>query len=159
MKVTSAVPILVALGASFVLLLAATGEDRTPRMPKDNSACLVCHINFETEEIAASHLKKAVTCAHCHGVSSEHMNDEEAAAEPDILFGRAEVDASCKKCHQAHKNPEAVAKLLAELKGKRRPHGRLILSNAICTDCHGLHRLPRGGARSAEPARQPNATE
>lgn len=152
MKTKPTIPILVALGASFVLLLAATGEDRTPRMPKDNSACLICHLNFGTEVIALTHEKQGITCAQCHGVSSEHMNDEEAAAEPDILFGRAEVDASCKKCHQAHKNPDAVAKFLAEWKGKRRPHGRLILSNAICTDCHGLHRLPRGGARSAEPA-------
>lgn len=153
--VKPAVTILVALGTCCILLLRATGEDRTPRMPKDNSACLVCHINFETEEIASTHLKKAITCAHCHGVSSDHMNDEEAAAEPDMLFGRAEVDASCKKCHGAHKNPEAVSKFLAEWKGKRRPHGRLILSNAICTDCHGLHRLPRGGARPAEPTHQP----
>jgi len=126
----------------FLLLLAAIGQDK---MPKDNSTCLVCHINFQNEEIASAHLKKGITCAHCHGVSYEHMNDEEAAAEPDILFGRAEVEASCRKCHKEHKNPDAVAKFLAEWKGKRRPQGRLILSNAICTDCHGLHRLPRGG--------------
>ncbi len=145
------ITILIASGVGLPLLFAATREN-TPRMPKDNGACLLCHINFASEEIASTHLEKAVTCAHCHGVSSDHMNDEEAAAEPDILFGRAEVDASCRKCHQAHKNPEAVAKFLAEWKGKRRPHGRLILSNAVCTDCHGLHRLPRGGqVRPSKP--------
>ena len=139
--------LLIALGAS-VPILAAVVKNSAPKMPRDNSACLVCHINFESEEIASTHLKKGTTCAHCHGVSYEHMNDEEAAAEPDILYGRAEVDPSCRKCHQAHKKPDAVAKFLAEWKGKRRPHGRLILSNAVCTDCHGLHRMPRGGAQS-----------
>lgn len=153
-QVRPAITILIASGICFPLLFAATRDD-TPRMPKDNSACLLCHINFESEEIASTHLEKGITCAHCHGVSSDHMNDEEAAAKPDILFGRSEVEASCRKCHQAHKDPDAVAKFLAEWKGKRRPHRRLILSNAICTDCHGLHRLPRGGGRSAESARPP----
>jgi len=132
-------------GALLTAFLVVAAQDKTPGMPKDNSACLVCHINFEKEEIAATHLKQGRTCAHCHGVSYEHMNDEEAAAEPDVLFGRSEVEAFCRKCHQSHKNPEAAAQFLAEWKSKRRPHGRLILSNAICTDCHGLHRLPRGG--------------
>jgi hypothetical protein len=137
----------IVIAGMFAVILAAIGQDK---MPKDNSACLVCHINLQNEEIASTHLKKGLTCAHCHGVSYEHMNDEEAAAEPDILFGRAEVEPSCRKCHQAHKNPDAVAKFLAEWKGKRRPQGRLILSNAICTDCHGLHRLPRGGGTSSK---------
>lgn len=145
LKVKQIASILIACGACFVLLLAATGQDPKPRMPKDNSICLVCHINFETEQIASKHLGKGITCAACHGISSEHANDEEAAAKPDILFGRAEVDGSCRKCHAAHKDPKAVAKFLAEWKGKRRPQGRLILANAVCTDCHGLHRLPRGG--------------
>lgn len=146
--------LLIALGVS-VPILAAVVNSGAPKMPKDNSGCLVCHINFESEEIAATHLKKGTTCAHCHGVSYEHMNDEEAAAEPDILFGRAEVDPSCKKCHGAHKHPDAVAKFLAEWKGKRRPQGRLILANAVCTDCHGLHRLPRGGARTPATDEKP----
>ncbi len=139
-----------AVSACFGLLVVAIGENKTPPMPKDNSMCLTCHINFEKEEVASTHLKKGITCAHCHGVSRDHMNDEEAAAKPDILFGRTEVEPACRKCHQSHKNPEAVSKFLAEWKGKRRPHGRLILSNAVCTDCHGLHRLPRGGARTSQ---------
>ena len=150
MRARLAVPILVAIAACIIPLLAATRQNPARKMPKNNSACLVCHINFETEQIASNHLKHGVTCARCHGASYDHMNDEEAAAEPDILFGRAEVEPFCKKCHGAHKHPDAVRKFLAEWKGKRRPHGRLILANAICTDCHGLHRLPRGGgARGA----------
>ena len=82
-----------------------------------------------------------------NGIDGTDLEAVSTAAMPDILYGRAEVDASCRKCHQAHKNPDAVAKFMAEWKGKRRPHGRLILSNAICTDCHGLHRLPRGGGQ------------
>jgi len=144
-RARAAVCILIATTACLLVLLGATGQDTAHRAPANNTACLVCHINFETEPITSTHLKKGISCARCHGVSYQHTNDEEAAAEPDILFGRAEVDAFCKKCHGAHKHPDAVKKFLAEWKGKRRPHGRLILADAICTDCHGLHRLPRGG--------------
>lgn len=132
-----------------IVPLLATGQSKTPPMPKDNSTCLCCHINFEKEDIASIHVKNGVTCAHCHGASVAHMNDEECAAQPDILFGRSEIEPFCKKCHATHKNPDAVAKFLAKWKNKRRPNGRLILDDAVCTDCHGLHRKPGlGGGRS-----------
>lgn len=136
----------VVAGISWAVVAGAADQPRP--LPKNNSACLVCHINFETEPIAARHLKQGITCARCHGISYDHMNDEEAAAKPDVLFGRAEVDPYCRSCHRAHKNPAAVAKFMAEWEGKRRPQGRLILPDATCTDCHGLHRLPRGGGHT-----------
>jgi hypothetical protein len=157
---------------AFLLLAAATAGDEPQRaltsgpsqesirasaglthavilaqMPKNNSACLVCHINFEKELLVSTHLKKGITCARCHGVSYDHMNDEEAVTKPDVLFGRSEVDPFCRKCHKEHRNPAAVAKFLAEWKGRRRPHRRLIRPNAICTDCHGEHRIGQGGPR------------
>ncbi len=116
-------------------------------MPKDNSACLVCHINFEKEELVATHLKKGITCARCHGASKAHMNDEEAATEPDVLFGRAEVAPFCRQCHGDHRDKAAVDRFLAQWQSKRRPHRRLIRADSICTDCHGLHRLPPGRVR------------
>lgn len=149
MKIRRIVWILIAVAAVCFVHLLAAGANKTPPMPKDNSECLVCHSNFEKEDIASIHLKNGVTCAYCHGISIEHMDDEECAATPDILFGRAEVGPFCKKCHAAHKDPDAVAKFLAERKSKRMKNGRLILDNAICTDCHGSHRLPgTGGGRS-----------
>lgn len=149
MKIKPTVWILIGAAACLVPLLAI-GQAKTPPLPKDNTYCLGCHVNFEKEDIAANHLKQGITCAHCHGGSVAHMNDEECAAEPDVLFGRAEIEPFCKKCHPTHKDPKAVTKFLDQWKSKRRPNGRLIGKDAICTDCHGTHRLPGvGGGRSS----------
>lgn len=110
-------------------------------LPEDNSLCLLCHANFRDEELAARHLGQGITCAHCHGISYEHMDDETSRTKPDILFGRAEVAAFCRRCHSQHQRPEKVAAFLNEWKGKTRPNGRLILQQAMCTDCHGEHAI------------------
>ncbi len=119
-------------------LRGATGE-----IPEDNGLCTPCHMNFRKETLAASHLEQGVTCAMCHGVSYEHMNDETSRTKPDILFGRAEVAEFCSRCHEGHKDPAKVEAFLAEWKSKTRPNGRLILQQAMCTDCHGEHAMVR----------------
>jgi len=111
-------------------------------LPGDNSLCLLCHANFRDEEIVTVHLQQGITCAVCHGISFEHMNDETSRTKPDFLFGRAQVAAFCERCHGPHAEPEKVQAFLNEWKGKTRPNGRLILQQAMCTDCHGVHALP-----------------
>jgi hypothetical protein len=111
-------------------------------LPKDNSLCLLCHANFREEELVTTHLKQGVTCAVCHGLSDEHMNDETSRTRPDVLFGRAQVAAFCGRCHGAHDDPAEVTAFRTEWQGKPRPNGRLILQQAMCTDCHGVHALP-----------------
>ena len=111
-------------------------------LPADNSLCVLCHANFRDEELATVHLRQGVTCAVCHGLSFEHMNDETSRTKPDTLFGRAQVAAFCTRCHGRHAQPEKVQAFLAEWKGKTRPNGRLILQQAMCTDCHGVHAIP-----------------
>ncbi len=111
------------------------------RLPEDNSPCLVCHANFEEELLVTTHLKLGITCAVCHGICSEHADDEGHEIKPDVMFGRAEVAPFCEKCHGSHEHPERVAAFLAEWKGKVRPNGREILRQAMCTDCHGTHAL------------------
>ncbi|MFQ6133534.1 MAG: hypothetical protein ACE5R4_15935 [Armatimonadota bacterium] len=108
-------------------------------LPKDNSACMVCHLNLGDEELVVKHLPYGVTCMLCHGLCFEHRNDESSQTKPDVLFGRAEVKPFCRKCHEGHKHPKKVKAFLAEWEGKVRPNGRLILEQAICTDCHGTH--------------------
>ncbi len=110
-------------------------------LPDDNSLCLLCHSNFRDEELATKHLEQGITCAHCHGISYEHMDDETSRTKPDVLFGRAEVARFCNRCHSGHEQPEKVAAFLDEWKGKTRPNGRLILRQAMCTDCHGEHAM------------------
>jgi cytochrome c5 len=111
-------------------------------LPTDNSLCVLCHANFRDEELVTAHLKQGVTCAVCHGISFEHMNDETSRTKPDLLYGRAQVAGFCTRCHGRHTHPERVQAFLAEWKGKTRPNGRLILQQATCTDCHGLHAIP-----------------
>ncbi len=121
------------------LCLAKAGKPKAPPLPKDNSFCLVCHINFDEEELAADHVAKEVTCMHCHGVSYDHRDDESHRTPPDVLFGRAEVEPFCKKCHKKHKDQKKADAFLAEWDGKLRPNGRVVRENAVCTDCHGVH--------------------
>ncbi len=111
------------------------------QLPEDNSKCLLCHANFEEEALVTTHLVQGITCAVCHGISHEHMNDETSQTKPDIMFGRAEVQPFCERCHDAHQHPDTVAQFQAQWQGKVRPNGRLILKQAMCTDCHGIHAI------------------
>jgi hypothetical protein len=103
-----------------------------------NAACLVCHLTFVKEELARGHQLKGVACTKCHGPSLAHANDEHVGAtKPDILFTRAKVDAGCKNCHSQHDVPaREVVKRFLERKLPVRP-------DAICTDCHGTHRIEK----------------
>lgn len=112
-------------------------------MPKNNGLCLVCHLDFDEDPIANDHLRKGITCAHCHGSSVAHMHDETMMTSPDVLYGRIEVEAMCKNCHQPHKHPEAVENFRKKWRGKKRENGRSITEESTCTDCHGLHTIPR----------------
>jgi hypothetical protein len=124
--------------AAHAALRGAAGK-----IPEDNELCLLCHANFRQELLATQHLAAGISCAMCHGVSHEHMNDETSRTKPDYLFGRAEVAAFCNRCHEGHKAPERVEAFLTEWKGRTRPNGRLILPQAMCTDCHGEHAMLR----------------
>jgi len=119
-----------------------------------NSKCYVCHPDLKTEELTTSHLDMDVTCDECHGLSTEHMHDEMLMTQPDLLFGRAEVNKMCSNpsCHkpggersvygrQDHMNPEAVEAFLEKWRGRMRPNGRAVTHDSVCTDCHGTHNI------------------
>ena len=118
-------------------------EDEAP-LPEDNSFCLVCHVNFEEEELVAQHLPGGVTCCHCHGASYDHRDDESHRTPPDILFGRAEIDPFCETCHAEHEATEKVEAFMEEHSQQLRPNGRVLRTNAVCTDCHGVHIVSPG---------------
>jgi len=102
-----------------------------------NAACYVCHMTFIREELSKVHFKQKVTCIECHGLSAGHANDEDiGATPPDMTFKRKEVDASCGKCHQEHDVP--ARKVIARWLKRGRPP-----LPAICTDCHGAHKIER----------------
>jgi hypothetical protein len=90
-----------------------------------NDRCLVCHVNYKAEQLAASHLKQDIDCAQCHGSSSAHCSDEDNLTPPEKMYPRSKIAALCAECHPKH-NASVPA---ADMKAK------------VCTDCHGKHRL------------------
>jgi hypothetical protein len=124
----------------------------------DNSACLVCHLDFEREELAAQHVTAHVVCAGCHGRSEAHRSDELNITKPDVLYGRSAIDPFCVRCHPTHKDPGKLAEYLNQWRGVRRPNGRMVQDDSVCTDCHGQHAILRpeqiGGEEpvSSQPA-------
>ena len=112
-------------------------------LPNNNGLCLVCHLDFDDDPITADHLHRGITCAHCHGKSTAHMHDETMMTSPDILHGRSEVEAMCMSCHQPHKDPGTVEIFYRKWLGRKRENGRSITADSTCTDCHGLHTIPR----------------
>ena len=102
----------------------------------DNSACFVCHVNYQTEVLAATHARANIGCADCHGRSQAHCNDENNTTPPQIMYPVEQIDESCRHCHMDHDVPPAkvVARWQQRSKQTR-------LKTAVCTDCHGSHCL------------------
>ena len=124
----------------------AAAETAKPRLfdsgyEEDSSSCFVCHVDFKREELSAVHREAGITCMACHGDSDVHSSDELNIIRPDVIWGRAEIEAFCKQCHEEHEKPEAVEAFREEWLSKRRPNGRWVLADSVCTDCHGMHAL------------------
>jgi hypothetical protein len=146
----------VLLAAALTVSPAQETGQTPPGSPETggNSKCYVCHPTMKAEAITVDHLAMDITCDQCHGPSIEHMHDEMLMTEPDLLFGRSEVERMCSdpSCHaprddratyglQDHKDPAKVKAFHDEWLGRTRPNGRAIMKNPVCTDCHGTHNL------------------
>ena len=130
-----------------------------------NNKCYVCHPSLRTEEITTAHLDIAITCDECHGPSIEHMHDEMLMTEPDLLFGRAEVNKMCSNptCHapggnrdvyglQDHKDKAKAEAFYKQWLSRTRPNGRAVTPDSVCTDCHGTHNLDKATKTRPEDA-------
>ncbi len=141
--------------AAFACLFTVCFADESQaEKPGGNSKCYVCHPDLKTEELTTSHLAMDVTCDQCHGLSTEHMHDEMLMTQPDLLFGRAEVNKMCSNpsCHKPgpernvygladHIDPVAVEAFVEKWRGRMRPNGRAVTHDSVCTDCHGTHNI------------------
>jgi hypothetical protein len=138
------------------LLTICSAEESQAEKPNENSKCYVCHPSMKTEEISTTHVEMGVSCDVCHGPSTEHMHDEMLMTEPDLKFGRSEVERMCSNpsCHkpggdreiygrQDHKDPAAVEAFFDKWTGRMRPNGRAVTHNSVCTDCHGTHNISK----------------
>ncbi len=109
-----------------------------PKKPRaDNSACFVCHGNFQEESMVAVHAKENVGCMKCHGASRAHRNDEDNVTAPDKMFAPARIDNACRECHEDHNASarKVIAMFQARFSANTDP------KKVVCTDCHGEHRL------------------
>ncbi len=139
------------IGATFVMFGCVRDESPGAGEGKmspgvrsaDNSECLICHMDFKAEELAAKHEKEGLGCTSCHGPSLAHGDDELNITPPDRLFGRAEIVRFCKDCHRRHVKGKAYDEFVEKWHSKRRPNGRMILDDSVCTDCHGDHAVLR----------------
>jgi hypothetical protein len=138
------------------LLTICPAEESQAEKPNENSKCYVCHPDMKTEDISTTHVEMGVSCDECHGPSTEHMHDEMLMTEPDLKFGRSEVQRMCSNpsCHkpggdreiygrQDHKDPGAVEAFFEKWTGRMRPNGRAVTHDSVCTDCHGTHNISK----------------
>ena len=109
----------------------------------DNSECLICHMDFKNEELSVKHDQVGIGCINCHGDSLAHGDDELNITPPDRLYGRAEILPFCKGCHSTHMEGKVYDEFVKNWHSKRRPNGRMILDDSVCTDCHGNHAVLR----------------
>lgn len=120
------------------LLLDDGDEAAPPKGPvADNSRCFVCHLNYQSEELALDHARAGIGCADCHGESDAHIADESWASggkgtPPEVMYTKDEINPACLKCHPRDEINKALHE--AFFAGKT--------SQKVCTDCHGDHRLP-----------------
>jgi len=136
-------------------------EEQQAEKTNGNTKCYVCHPALKTEELTTIHLDMGITCAQCHGLSTEHMHDEMLMTKPDLLFGRSEVNRMCSNpsCHKpggersvyglADHDPVAVADFFKKFRGRMRPNGRAVKHDSVCTDCHGSHNITKPINQSA----------
>jgi hypothetical protein len=117
---------------------AEAPEARGGKSPAaDNSACYVCHANYDGETLVKQHVRANVGCVKCHGESEAHRNDEDNITPPDIIYPAQRIEALCLKCHETHDAPakKVLAAWLKRCPAKENPE------ELVCTDCHGEHRL------------------
>ncbi len=105
----------------------------------DNSRCMVCHLNFETESLATTHAHANMGCARCHGASDAHIADESWASggngtAPDIMYPAAKINQFCLSCHNLKPSDDKNACPFPRLSADEKK---------VCTDCHGKHRLAK----------------
>ena len=145
-------PLVVDRGAP--LLLDAM-PDKAPSEPADrpvadNSACYVCHTNYQEEDMVVVHARENIGCMKCHGKSYAHRDDEDNITPPDIMYAQDVVDTACKECHQEH--DVAATKIIT--RWQERCPGKEDPGQIICTDCHGAHRLAVRTVRWDKKTRQ-----
>jgi hypothetical protein len=127
------------LAVSFLALAAAQAALAA-------ESCLTCHANVKTEHLAGVHARD-LGCTDCHGGDGTilGMKAHEAASYRGKL-SRAGVPRLCAACHadvERMRHSGLPSDQYAQY--RHSGHGRALaggdLNAAVCTDCHGTHRI------------------
>lgn len=118
---------------------ASPANKKEVKKRADNSACYVCHGNYDGEPLAQVHAEANVGCVECHGPSLGHRNDEDHLTPPEKMYPAEKIEPACQACHDTHDAPakKVLARWREKCPDKTDP------KQLVCTDCHGEHRLPR----------------
>jgi predicted CXXCH cytochrome family protein len=118
---------------------------QSPGLPE--SYCAVCHSDTQVEFHDSSHSREGLTCVDCHGGDPKSPTVQGAhSAGFRRTFTGAQVVELCSSCHSdpARMKPYGLpidqhALYLTSV------HGRKFLQGdrnvAVCTDCHGAHKV------------------
>ncbi len=110
-----------------------------PKEPADNSFCLVCHANYETEKLVKVHRREGVGCETCHGISDKHSEDEDSLIPPDVIFARSSVGLFCLECHDKDELIESDKDHKKFFDAKEPPQDPEETSGKkTCTNCHAM---------------------
>ncbi len=144
-----------ALRAQWYKNLAEWKELET-KEPADNSFCLVCHANYETEKLVKIHRREGVGCETCHGISDKHSEDEDSLIPPDVIFARTSVGLFCLECHEKDKLIESEEDHRKFFENKESPQEpEEATAKKTCTNCHGMkHTLKNRTRRWNKETRQ-----
>ena len=109
--------------------------------------CTVCHSEVAVRHRAGVHQDEEMTCTTCHG--GDASQSEEAAAHGGSFKGRVSRASIPEFCASCHADPVAMrpyglptdqyALYLTSEHGRELAKGNADV--AICTDCHGTHRI------------------
>jgi hypothetical protein len=121
-----------------------------------NPYCMVCHLDFDEEELALQHEIWGIGCERCHGESFRHRSDEANITPPEIMYPKERINPSCMSCHprqniQDTKDHEPILEAGLSVFEEATPSGRN--AKKYCTDCHGSkHRILRVRATTWDKA-------
>jgi hypothetical protein len=128
-------------GSGLLLLLAL------PLQAATRDFCKVCHSEVEVQFRDSVHYKEEMSCTDCHGGDPSILDIEKAHGRDfREAPSREQIPALCASCHAdpERMRPYGIATdqhVLYLTSGHGRAFSRGDTRVAICTDCHGTHRL------------------
>lgn len=117
---------------------------------EESYSCMVCHGEQKVEFKESIHAKMGILCHDCHGGDPTSLDQEMSMSKKAGFIGkptRKDLVFLCGNCHADRKRMQPFGIPTHQLDDyKISQHGMAVLERndfkaAICTDCHGAHRI------------------